>query len=147
MKDVRIQEILNLLDDFGKGHFTDEITAYCLNLSNILGRKRTIDVTRGKKEIWASAIVCVIARLNFLLIDKKNNNYISMSRIYDYFNTKAGAVNVRAAEIEKVCKITIGHEGLCSQDIMKELTFVHFRNGMVISNAMGRKRLVIKRYL
>ena len=146
-KDVRIQEISDLLDNFGKGHFTCEITAYLLYLLNILGRKRTIDISRGKKEIWASAIVCVIARLNLLSIDKKNNNYISMNNIYDYFNTKAGAVNVRAAEIEKVCKITIGHEGLCSQNIMNGLTFVRFRNGRVISSAMGKKRLVIKRYL
>ena len=145
-KGIRIQEIRDLLDNFGKAHLTHEITTYCLRLLDELGRKRTSDITRGKKEIWASAIVCVIARLNFLF-DKKSNNRISMKHIYDYFNTKAGAVGVRAVIIEKVCKITIGHEGLCSKDIMDELRFVRFPNGMVISNVMGKKRLELKRYL
>ena len=145
-KAVRIEEIRDLLDNFGKAHLTHEITTYCLRLLDVLGRKRTIDITRGKKEILASSIVCVIARLNFLF-DKESNNRISMKYIYDYFNTKAGAVGVRAVIIEKACKITIGHEGLCNKDIMDELRFVRFPNGMVISTVMGKKRLGLKRYL
>lgn len=145
-KEARLQEVRDLLENFGKAHLSHEITTYCLRLMDELGRKRTSDITRGKKEIWASAIVCVIARLNFLF-DKKSNDYISMNNIYDYFNTKVGAVGVRAVEIEKVCKITIGHEGLCSKDILDGLKFVRFSNGMVISNVMGKKRLGLKRYL
>jgi hypothetical protein len=145
-KEDRLQEVRDLLENFSKTHLSREIITYCLRLLDELGRKRTSDITRGKKEIWASAIVCVIARLNFLF-DKKSNNHITMNNIYNYFNTKAGAVGVRAVEIEKVCKITIGHEGLCSKDILDGLKFVRFSNGMVISNVMGKKRLGLKRYL
>jgi hypothetical protein len=145
-KGDRIQEVRNLLGSFGKAHLTHEITTYCFNLLDMLGRKRSIDITRGKREIWASAIVCVIARLNYLFY-KESIKHISMNMIYDYFNTKAGAVGVRAVEIEKVCKITIGHEGLCRKDIMEGLKFVRFPNGKVISNVMGKKRIWLKRYL
>ena len=66
-----------------------------------------------------------------------------MDSVYEYFGTKRGAVGLRAAEIEKACKIYIGHEGLCSQSISDELTFVELPNGMVLTKAMAKKAGII----
>jgi hypothetical protein len=38
----------------------------------------------------------------------------------------------------------MGHEGLCSQEISDELTFIQLPNGMVITKAMAKKHRIIK---
>jgi len=142
-KQERIQEVQELIGKFGKNFLTKDLTNYCYKIWEELGRKRTIDITRGQKEIWASAVVLVIARLNFLFDKKNNKNYISMDSVYEYYGTKRGSVGLRAAEIEKACKISIGHEGLCSESISDELTFVELPNGMVLTKAMAKKAGII----
>ena len=137
-KQNRVEEVRDLLVRFGEAHLTQDLTTFCLRLLDLLARKRTCDITRGQKEIWASAIVFVISRLNFVF-DKKGKLYLPMEKIFEYFGTKRGAVNIRSAEIEKVCKITIGHEGLCSQDISDELSFIQLPNGMVLPKGVARK--------
>ena len=111
VKQQRMDEIEELLYKFCEKYLNVEITLYVKDLLEKIGRKRNYDITKGKKEIWASAIVCVIARLNYLF-DQNNPDYIPIEKIFDFFSTKRGMVSVRAAEIEKACKITIGHEGL-----------------------------------
>jgi len=142
-KQERIQEVQELIGKFGEKFLTEDLTNYCYKIWEELGRKRTIDITRGQKEIWASAVVLVIARLNFLFDKKNNKNYISMDSVYEYYGTKRGSVGLRAAEIEKACKISIGHEGLCSESISDELTFVELPNGMVLTKAMAKKAGII----
>src|SRR4030067_3198853 len=86
-KQNRINEIKELLERFGDDNLTQEVKTYVLRLLEQLAKKRNCDVTKGKKEIWASAIVCVIARLNFLF-DQKNANYLPMDRICEYYKKK-----------------------------------------------------------
>ena len=83
---------------------------------NMLGRKRKIDITRGKKEIWSASIIHTIARLNFLF-DKQNENYITADTICDFFDTKKTTVGNKATQIEKECKLRMGAEGYCSKEI------------------------------
>jgi len=137
-KQNRLDEVRALLEAFGNKYLTQELTTYAIRLWEHLARKRNCDVTKGKKEIWASAVVCVIARLNFLF-DKKNRNYLPMDKIWEYFGTKRGMVSVRATEIEKVCKISLGQEGLCSEEISDQFTFIQLPNGMVIPRALAKK--------
>ncbi|MHB1421528.1 MAG: hypothetical protein ACYCX4_18445, partial [Bacillota bacterium] len=72
---------------------------------------------------------------------------ISMNNILGYFNTKAGAVGIRAVGIEKACNLKIWHEGLCSRDIPNKVTVIKFSNGKVFTSAMGRKRRMLLRYM
>jgi tRNA(Met) C34 N-acetyltransferase TmcA len=62
-----------------------------------------------------------------------------MDKIWEYFGTKRGMVSVRATEIEKVCKISLGQEGLCSEEISDQFTFIQLPNGMVIPRALAKK--------
>jgi hypothetical protein len=141
-KQDRVEGIRDLIVKFGDTHLTPELKTYCLKLLDLLAKKRTCDITRGQIDIWASAIVLVIARLNFLF-DKKGLIYLPVEKIYEYFGTKRGAVSLRAAEIEKVCKITIGHEGLCDQEISDQLSFIQLPNGMVMPKSMAKKAGII----
>jgi len=139
-KQARIDAVKALLADFSKQHLASapDVADYIDKLWDQIGRKRNYVITGGTKEVWASAVVYVIARLNFLF-DKASSNYLTAETICAHFATKKGTVSVRAAEIEKACRIRVGHEGLCRPEISDELTFVQLSNGMVLPKRMARE--------
>ena len=108
----------------------------------MLCMRKKYDVNKGKIEILASSVVCVVARLN-LLFDKKNDNHISIDTICDYYGTKKRTIEKKAKEIESVCEIMVGHEGLCREEITDALTFIEFENGVVITKAMAKEHGLI----
>jgi len=139
-KQARIDEVKALLTDFSKQHLVSapDFVGYIENLWDQIGRKRSYVITGGTNEVWASAVVYVIARLNFLF-DKASPNHLTADTICGHFGTKKGTVSARAAEIEKACRIRVGHEGLCRPEISDELTFVELSNGMVLPKRMAKE--------
>lgn len=137
-KQTRIDEVQGLLDAFCTEHLTPELTGYVQELWEKIGRKRNYVITGGKKEIWASAVVYVIARLNFLF-DPASPNYLTPDQICAFFNTKKSTVGSRASDIEKACKIQMGQEGLCDRNISDSLTYVKLPNGMIVPMSLARK--------
>jgi len=137
-KQARIEEVRVLLNAFSQEHLSSDLSDYVHKLWEKIGRKRTYVITGGKKEIWASAVVYVIARLNFLF-DRSNPHYIPPDTICDFFGTKKSSVASKAAQIEKACRIRMAHEGLCSPDISDSLTFVELPSGMVLTKKMAKE--------
>ena len=90
-KQARIDEVAALLDAFSKVHLTPELTGYVRKLWEQIGRKRNYVITGGAKEVWASAVVYVIARLNFLF-DSKSPTSLSADIICAFFETKKTTV-------------------------------------------------------
>lgn len=137
-KGARIKEVQELLDAFAQKHLTPELAGYVRRLWEQIGRKRSYVITGGKPEIWASAVVYVIARLNFLF-DRSNPNYLPPDVICDFFGTRKATVSAKATEIEKACRIQIGQEGLCSPELSDSFTFVQLPNGMVLTRKMAQQ--------
>ena len=137
-KQARIDEVTALLDAFSQAHLTPELGGYVRKLWEQIGRKRNYVITGGANEVWAAAVVYVIARLNFLF-DTKDPNYLTADFICAYFGTKKTTVSARAADIEKSCRIRTGQDGLCNPDISDALTFVKLSNGIVIPKKMARE--------
>ena len=131
-------EIEELLRQYAAKHLNEELLSYCLELLGRLSRKRTIAITSGRKEIWASAIICVIARLNFLY-DKSNPQYITKDSICEFFGTKSSSIGQKATVIEDACNIGMADAGLCASSISDAFTFYKLPNGMVISKEMAIK--------
>ena len=134
-KTERLNEIKDLVLAFCEEHLDEELYGYALELCDMLGRKRKISITRGKKEIWAASIIYVIARLNFLF-DPESEYFLSGDTVCDFFGTKKSTVGNKATQIEKACKLGLGAEGLCSQEISDALTLVELPNGLVIPKSM-----------
>ena len=134
-KAERLKEIKQLVQAFCDRHLNEELAGYALKLCQSLGRKRTLVITRGKKEIWAAAIVYVIARLNFLF-DRENEYFLTADTICEYFGTKKTTVGNKATQIEKACGIGMGAGGFCSQHISDMFTLVELPNGLVVPKSM-----------
>ena len=133
----RLDAIKELIQPFCSQHLNEELTGYVMKLCDRLGRKRTISITRGKPEIWAAAIVYVIARLNYLF-DKKNPNFITTDTICKFFGTSKSTVGSKATLIEKACNIRLGEEDFCSEDISDMFTFYQTSEGFIIPKSMLR---------
>jgi hypothetical protein len=137
-KAARIKEVQELMDAFSQKHLTPELADYVRKLWEQIGRKRNFVITGGKPEIWASAVVYVIARINFLF-DRSNPHYLTPDVICDFFGTKKTTVSTKATQIEKTCQIRLGQEGLCSPDLSDSFTFVQLPNGMVLTKKMAKE--------
>ncbi len=139
-----MNEIKELVRSYCEKHLNDELMGYALKLCDTLGRKKKIDISRGRKEIWAASVIYAIARLNFLF-DKENPNYITTDTICNYFNTKKSTVGSKATKIEEACNLTIGTEGYCGKHITDTLTFYQTPEGFVIPKSMiGDRELVVE---
>jgi len=137
-KQERIGEVAALLDAFSQARLTPELAGYMRKLWEQIGRKRKYVITGGAKEVWAAAVVYVIARLNFLF-DSKSTNFMTADEICGFFGAKKTTVSARAANIENACHIRMGQEGLCSPEIADALIFVKLPNGMVVPKKMARE--------
>ena len=137
-KRQRIEEVQALLTEFAEQRLSAELAGYVDELWKRIGRKRTYVITGGKKEIWAAAVIYVIARLNFLF-SKDNPGYLPPDTICDHFDSKKGTVSQRATAIEKALRIRIGEEGLCSPEISDALVLVRLPNGLVVSKGMAKR--------
>ena len=134
-KKQRLEEITDLVLAFCEEHLDNELHGYALELCDILGRKRRISITRGKKEIWAASIIYVIARLNFLF-DPESEFFLSADTVCDFFGTKKSTVGNKATQIERACNLGLGAEGLCRPEISDALTLVELPSGLVVPKNM-----------
>lgn len=134
-KTERLNEIKDLVLAFCEEHLDEELYGYAIELCEMLGRKRKISISRGKKEIWAASIIYVIARLNFLF-DPESEFFLSADTVCDFFGAKKSTVGNKATQIEKACNLEMGAEGLCSPEISDALTLVELPDGLVIPKSM-----------
>lgn len=134
----RVVAIKNQIRFFCKRYLNKELEGYALKLADIVSRRRKIDITRGKMEIWAAAIIYAIARLNFLF-DPEHANYITADTICDFFKTKKSTVGNKATQIEDACDLDIGSEGYCSQEICDTFTLLESPQGFVFPKSMMRE--------
>jgi len=137
-KSKRIEDVRILLQEFSKNHLTPELTDYVLRLWEQIGRKRNYVITGGKPEAWASATVYVIARLNFLF-DRESRTFLAPDTICNFFGTRKDTISAKATEIERVCRIRMGQDGLCSPDIANSLSFVQLSNGLILTRQQAKE--------
>lgn len=137
-KSKRIEDVRILLQEFAKTHLTPELTDYVLRLWEQIGRKRNYVITGGRPEVWASATVYVIARLNFLF-DRQSKTFLAPDTICNFFGTRKNTISAKATEIERVCRIKMGQDGLCSPDIADSLSFVQLPNGLILTRRQAKE--------
>lgn len=129
-------EIEELVRSFSKQYLNEELTACVLRLCDTLGRSRKLDITRGKKEIWAASIVYVIARVNFLF-DTANNDFLTADIICDFFGTKKTTTGNKSTVIEKTLNIGIGDKNYSTAEIAESFSFVEMPGGFLVPGKMA----------
>lgn len=67
-------------------------------------KKREVPFKRGRLTIWASAVIHIVAQLNFLF-DKESTHHISFDNIVGYFNTKKSTIGSKSRNIQSILEI------------------------------------------
>lgn len=89
---------------FCQKHLNDELKTYAINLYETICKEKGINISRGKKEIWAATIIHVIARLNGLFV-KSHEFHITADTICDFFGTIKSTIAKKAGMIERECSL------------------------------------------
>jgi uncharacterized protein DUF6398/SEC-C motif-containing protein len=111
-KAERVEAIKTMLEDFGREELNPLYIDFAVKLLHKIARMRKLNIQRGHMEIWAAAIVYVIARLNFLF-DPESDVSLSADMICDYFDTVKSTVGNKASLIQKTCDLYYGAKGFC----------------------------------
>jgi hypothetical protein len=98
-------EIIRLTDRFCQAHLTYEYQMLCRKLAGLLARKRPSPLTRGKREVWACAIVRVIGWVNFL-DDSSQKPHMKMTAIDKSFGVGESTGQGKAMLVRKMLKIS-----------------------------------------
>ena len=100
-KDVALDVIIGLIDQFCKDHLNEEYAALCRKLAEKLGRKRPSPLLQGSPNAWASGIVRAIGGVNFLH-DKTQTPYMRSTDIDHYLGTSPSTGAAKLAAIRKM---------------------------------------------
>jgi len=143
-KNKKLIEIKNLIHGFCEIKLNQEYENFCLRLCDALGRKRKINILRSSSEQWSASIVYAIARLNFLF-DKDNEHYITADEICDYYQTKKSTTGNKATQIEKLCNLSLGAEGFCTEKIRDIFSYYETDTGIIIPKSMVDDNIINER--
>jgi hypothetical protein len=131
----RVSEIKHKIEAFGRTRLNPEYTGLALKLCDKISRMRKLSIQRGRVEIWAAAIIYVIARLNFLF-DPENEVYIKADDLDAFFGTKKSTVGSKAGMIQKSANIYLGDPEFSSAKIADMFRFYETEDGFVIPGSM-----------
>ena len=127
----RVDEVKDLIESFGCSGLGQEYTGLALELCDKIGRMRKLSIQRGRTEIWAAAIIYVIARLNFLF-DPESGIHFSADELCAFFGTKKSTVSSKAGLIQKTARIFIGDPDFSSPEIRDMFTLYETEEGLIV---------------
>jgi len=131
----RVAEIARKIETFGRTRLDPEHTILALKLCDKIGRMRKLSIQRGRVEIWAAAIIYVIARLNFLF-DPENEVHITADELDAFFGTKKSTVSNKAGMIQKAANIFLGDPNFSSAKIADMFRFYETENGFLVPGSI-----------
>jgi hypothetical protein len=92
------EEITHLTDAVCHDHLDDEYAQLCRQLTAALARKRPSPLVRGKKEIWACAIVYALGTVNFLF-DRTQTSHLRADELCQLFGVSQSSAANKAKQI------------------------------------------------
>ena len=138
-KHARFSEVAELLQQFGQTHLDAELTSFTIELWQRICRRQTMDCRRGKPNIWAAAVIHVIARINFLS-DRAQPVHLTFDTLCGYFQANKTTVGSKASEIEHTLRLSQHAEpGLCRREFIDMFTTVQLSNGLLVSLNMAKQ--------
>jgi hypothetical protein len=131
----QIDEVKRLIEAFSRSRLGQEYAGLALNLCDKIGRMRRLSIQRGRIEIWAAAIIYVIARLNFLF-DPEGEVNLTVEELCTFFGTKKSTIGNKAGLIQKTAKILLGDPEFSSSKIRDMFRLYETEDGLLIPGSI-----------
>ena len=91
-------EITRLTDAVCRDYLDDEYAQLCRKLAAALARKRPSPLARGKKEVWACAIMYALGQVNFLF-DRSQTPHTTPGELCAKFGVSQSTASNKAKQI------------------------------------------------
>ena len=114
-------KLIELVSSFCQDNLNDEYEDLAIKLVLKMGRKHNVPFKRGRLDIWASAVIYALARVN-LLFDKSFEPYVSADDICDYFGTKKSTVSQKASLIFDMFNLEPLINEFSSKELLTDVT-------------------------
>jgi len=90
--------IIDITEKFCKQHLNEEYADFSRRMAAALSRKRPSPLTQGKPEIWASAIVYALGRVNFLF-DKTQEPHMRADELCSLMGVSQSTASAKSSKI------------------------------------------------
>jgi hypothetical protein len=138
----KIETIKKLIENFCDANLNKIYKAYIMNLCDAAGRNKSLNISRGKNEIWATSLIHVIARLNSLYDDNNSDgHHMTFDALCDFFQMNKITIRNKAKQITKACDIRVGQPEYSNSDIMDVTTFLKKQDRLKINKSTSRATL------
>jgi hypothetical protein len=97
-------EIVALVDAVCRKHLDEEYAQLARDMTRVLARKRPSPLERGRKDVWAAAIVYSLANVNFLF-DKTQEPHMKANELVDLFGVSQKTAANKARQIKDLLKM------------------------------------------
>lgn len=118
-----------LVAEFCEARLTPEYRDFAFHLMDLIRANPSLDLNRGRPEIWAAAIVSVIGRVNPAHY-ASDACRIQLQEVGDYFQVRSATAGGKASHIAQTLGLRVGHEGLSTRH-MRNIGEVRERIGVI----------------
>ena len=98
-------EITHLTDAVCRDHVDEEFAMLCRKLTAALARKRPSPLARGKKEVWACAVMYALGQVNFLF-DRSQTPHTTPGELCAMFGVAQSTASNKAKQIRDLFKMS-----------------------------------------
>ena len=121
----KTQQLVEMTSGFCDEYIDEEYKQLCEKLIRKMARKRKVPFLSGRMEIWASTVIHVIGKVNFLH-DKSFEPYASLDDICGYFGTSKSTVTQKSKRIRETMKIDMFDDEFSTEYIRENNPFNKF---------------------
>ena len=121
-REDRKHQIQELLDQFSWRFLPCELSVFVNELWCRVLQEPALVIARGKPENWASAVVYVIAQLNYLFIPGEGELLLTEDGVCEFFGTKKRTALDKSELIADALGIQMGEPGLCAPESVQRFS-------------------------
>ena len=125
------EKIYGIIASFGMRNDMQHITELAARLCRRLDNGDEFSLTRGRPEIWAAAILYVVAQLNFIF-DPENPHHMTAEALCDDLGTKPSTVCNKALRIRKDCDIRFGDPEYSLPEMADMFSVYETKDGFIV---------------
>ncbi len=129
------KKIKLMIESFGQRNALEPIAVLAVKLCRRLETGDEFSLDRGRPEIWAGAILYVIAQINFLF-DPDSSDYIRPQDLCSDLDTNQRTVSSKALLIRRTCDIGFAEPEYMVPEILDMFSFVETKEGFIMPASM-----------
>ena len=126
----QIAQIKERIAEFGEMRLHDTYTGFALKLCDTIAGSDSLNIHRGRIDIWSAAIVYAIAHLNFLF-SSETPNHLTPDELCNWFKVKTSTVGNKASAIRTALDLYYSDVRFCAPHVTRIFRFYEDKLGFI----------------